>query len=291
VGEAARAVEAAAGVGLRHGAISPESLFVTSRGRVILSGAGVAASLVSLEFESRSVTERDDALALARLFVRAVTGLDPSESTPEDLPSDLTRAERDLAYVVSGPGGRPALADLFRVLAPWNRQLLRSLHLRQSSFPRRASLEPGPEPEATIPEREITLDVSGSVVTGEPGVSIDTLAPEYELDEDWAFEELEEVIQLEEVPTLTEAILGFLHTRFPASTWITRLYERAHARTLAGPRFNASPWLLVGGLVVLLIIGILSVQWLTSPFVPTIDLNNNPPQEYPHSSFDPSPAP
>lgn len=292
IGEAARAVEAAAGLGLRHGAITPEALFVTNRGRVILSGAGVAASLVNLASENRTVTERDDALSLARLFVQAVTRLDPNEAALEDLPTDLTRAERDLAFVVSGPAGRPALADLFRVLAPWNRQLLVSLPLRQASFLRRVPLVvPGLDLEEVLPEWEALAEASETEATGGPVSSVDTLAPEYEPDEDWAFDELEEVVQLEEVPTIPEAILGFLHRRFPSSTVIARLYERASARTLAGPRFNATPWLLMGGLVVVFIIGILSIQRLTSPFTPTVDLNNNPPQQYPDATFGPSAPP
>ncbi|MBN2177492.1 MAG: hypothetical protein JW722_07530 [Demequinaceae bacterium] len=297
VGEAARAVEAAASLGLRHGAISPELLTVTDRGRVILAGAGVASGLVALDPDRKAVTERDDARALSLLFVRAITGMNPDEVTAEDLPRDLTRAERDLAFVVSSPSGRPSLEDLFKILGTWDPLRLRSLRLDQASFPRRLA-PPGVEPDAIPPEAEAPRDESAVLtvfqeeLAAQVGVAdatalVEVLAPE----EGWGLDELEELVSLEEAPTLAEAVLGFLHRRFPSSGHIERLLERAKDRTLAGPRFDATPWLLLGGLIVVIIVGIMSLQWTTGPFTPTVDLNNPPSHAYPSYTFGPTASP
>lgn len=292
IGEAARAVEAAASLGLRHGAITPELLSVTNQGRVVLAGAGIAANLTNLQRKIRDVTERDDALALALLFVRAVTGLDPSEVSAEDLPRDLTRAERDLAFVVSDSAGRPSLTDLFRVFPSWNRQLLRSLPLKKSYFPRLASIVVElPEPEATVTDLEAAIEALRERGAEPSESAVDTLESDLEADEDWRLAELEELVLVDEVPTVPEALLEFLHRRFPSSPHIERLLERARDRTLAGPQFDATPWLLLGGLVVVSIVGIFALRWFTGPFVPTVDLNNPPPQEYPEYTFYPSETP
>ncbi|MCJ7827418.1 MAG: hypothetical protein MUP36_04180, partial [Demequinaceae bacterium] len=170
-------------------------------------------------------------------------------------------------------------------LGAWNPQRLRSLRLGQAFFTRLVPIAlPSPEPEVSPLEPEaLTVDLGA--------FDVDTLEELLPQEEGWGLDELEELVSLEEAPTLAEGILGFLHRRFPSSTLIEGLLERARDRTLAGPRFDATPWLLLGGLIVVIIVGIMSLQWTTGPFTPTVDLNNPPSQEYPSFTFDPDAAP
>lgn len=290
VGEACASMEAAASLGFRHGAISPVMLTITDRGHVLVTGAGIADRLVHSDPSHGPVTDRDDARALALCFIRAVTGIEPDDVEPEDLPRDLTRTERDLSFAVLGPSGRPSFADLHRVFPSWNPSALRDLGMRQSSFPRLAPVEViTPEPEA-VPALEgapLLVEAPGAVRPFEPTEVVE----EGLIDDGWGLTDFEEVALVEDTPTVAEAVFGFLHQRFPSWSLGQRLNERARDHTLAGPRFDATPWLLLVGFLVVVVVGVLSINWTTGPFTPTVDLNNLPSHEYPPYTFDPTDYP
>ncbi|WP_062528047.1 hypothetical protein [Demequina rhizosphaerae] len=97
VGGAARALAAGRAAGLTHGFVRPSCITVTSRGRVVVAGLGVDGEAAAQAGLVTAPSEADDARALALLLVRALTGMDPEESTPDDLPDGLAPAARDLA--------------------------------------------------------------------------------------------------------------------------------------------------------------------------------------------------
>jgi len=280
VGEATRVVAAAAERGLRHGEIVPELLTVTNRGRVVLAGAGVVEAFVASSPGRRSVTERDDALALGTLFVRAVSGEDPVDLPTEKLPPDLTRAERDLAYVLSHGSARPSLSNIVRVLGTWDPSLLRTLSTDLRHFPRRA-YEPVVE-AAPITDEIPVLDAAAAPAAA-PTITDEEAA--------WSLDTFEDVAVIEDTPSILEAVLSALSRRFPRFSPITRALEKVRARVTGGPQINATRWFLLGGFVAIVLIGIWAIQWVTSPYVPTIDLHNPPPQEYPEFTFGPSASP
>lgn len=289
MGETLESVEAAARVGLRHGAISPRLLTVTVQGRVLLTGAGIAAGLLASDPSREPVADHDDALALVRCFVQAVTGMDPDDTAPEDLPRDLTRAERDLSLSVIGLPEVLSFADLRRAFPSRNPRALRDLRTRRPSFPRCTPLGVsilGPEP--TLPEGSPALVEAPPVEVVRPEYDLTEAVEEGLVEEGWGFEDFEEVSPDREVPTIAEAFFGFLHRRFPSWSLGRSLYERARDHTLAGPRFDATPWFLLLGLVVVIVVGILSIGWATGPFTPTVDLNNLPSHEYPSFTFGPT---
>ncbi len=278
VGEAALVLVAAAQRGLRHGGIVPELLTVTDRGRVVVAGAGVVDALVASLPGRRAVTQRDDALALGLLFVRAVSGRDPVGLAKEDLPPDLTRAERDLAYVVSQGTARPSLSDIIRVLGTWDPRLLRALPSALLRFP--------------VLEREPVLEVVP--ITDELPVLEVSVTPAWtptpaptDEDDGWGLDVLEDVSVAEEAPSILEALLAALSRRFPRSAPITHALERVRARVTGGPQINATRWFLAGGIIAIILVGIWAFQWMLSPFVPTIDLHNPPPHHYPEYTFGP----
>lgn len=127
IGEASATLRAAERGGLRHGMIRARSLTVTPRGRVVISGLAVEHELASQAGVEHGRSERDDAVALARLYVTAVTAMDPDEVTAEDLPDDLPRPARALCEALLRGSGPVHLADVVKALGTGNTTVLKAL--------------------------------------------------------------------------------------------------------------------------------------------------------------------
>lgn len=127
VGEACGALRVAARSDMHHGKIRARSLTATQRGRVVLSGMAIEGELASQAGVEHGRSERDDAIALARLFVGAVTAADPDEITADDLPDDLSSAERDLCEALLRGSGPTSLDDVAKALGSGNSATLRTL--------------------------------------------------------------------------------------------------------------------------------------------------------------------
>ena len=267
---AADALDAARARGLDHGALAPGAIGVTSRGRVIVAGAGL---LSAFGEDARGATAAD-ARVLATLFTRAVLGLGAAreEDAWEEvegvaLPGDLTKTELRLVKRALRGEFPSSVDELLAALGAADGATLSAIrtHLRKCApvlAPEVVEVEPE-APPAGATQEEI---------------------------EEWELEHLLEEQEAEEIPTLAEAILDLLHRRFPRSIRITNYLEAAHARALRGPKVNGTRWTLVALLLLLTILVFIAVDVFQRPFVPTFDLHNQPPQSYPSFTFTPSPA-
>jgi hypothetical protein len=112
VGEASAILGVPLRLGAHHGIMRAQALTVTPRGRVMVSGLGVEGELASQAGLVRGRTERADAVALARIFVTAITAMDPDEVTTDDLPDDLTQPARDVCDMFLRGSGPLTLAQL-----------------------------------------------------------------------------------------------------------------------------------------------------------------------------------
>lgn len=107
VGAAADALSRAARDGVFHGVVTARNLVVTAKGRVIITGLGFEGELARQSGRLSRHRDRDDAIALARLYVEGVTGRSFGEVVPDDLPEDLSPAAHDFAVsVIKGKGPR-----------------------------------------------------------------------------------------------------------------------------------------------------------------------------------------
>ncbi|WP_062382750.1 hypothetical protein [Demequina iriomotensis] len=102
---AARALAVARSNGMSHGYVRPACVTVSPRGRVVVGGLGVDGQAAQAAGLVGSAGESEDARAITALLVRALTGLEPSEATADDLPEDLPGQARALVLsLLQGPG-------------------------------------------------------------------------------------------------------------------------------------------------------------------------------------------
>ncbi len=127
VGEAAAALQVAVQAGEHHGMVRPSALFVTDRGRVIVSGMGIDGELAVQAGRSRGRGEKADAVALAKVFLTAITGMPADEVTVDDLPDDLSPAAAKLARAAVKGSGPKRLADVTAALGVGDTRLLRAM--------------------------------------------------------------------------------------------------------------------------------------------------------------------
>ena len=275
---AAAALDAASAGGLAHGALTFDALGVTSRGRVIVAGAGLQGAFGG----DAGTAGASDAKALATLFARAVLGLDFDVDDVDDdvpLPADLTRPEQRLVTRVRKGKFPTSVAALLADLGPADGATLSAIRTQLRKLERIAPPEPeAPEPEA--PE----LEEAAPRVDAPPAG-----ATQEEIDE-WELDQILERTEAEELPTVAEAILDLLHRRFPRSARITNALEAAHARALAAPRVNGALWTVLALFILVSILAFVAVGIFRAPFIPTFDLRNPPPQTYPSFTFAPSPT-
>ncbi len=288
---AADALDAARAGSLSHGALSPGAIGITSRGRVIVAGAGLLSAFAG---EARKATAAD-ARALATLFARVVLGLGEAGETTEGetaegetteaptLPDDLTKSERRLVNRALRDRFPSSVDELLAALGTTEGATLSAIRTQL----RKCAPVYVPEVAEVEPEALDLADTREGAAYREEAPPAGATQEEIE---EWEFEHLLEEQEAEEIPTLAEAVLDLLHRRFPRSIRITHYLEAAHARALRGPKVNGTRWTLAALLVLLSILGYIAVGIFREPFVPTFDLHNPPPQSYPSFTFGPSPS-
>lgn len=127
VGEAAAALQTASLAGEHHGLIRPRALSVTESGRVIVSGMGLDGELGVQSGKARGRGERTDAVALAQVYLTAITGLAAESVTVADLPDDLSPAALKLAKAAIKGSGPKTLADVTTALGVGDTAVLRGM--------------------------------------------------------------------------------------------------------------------------------------------------------------------
>ncbi|MFW2512613.1 hypothetical protein ACNI3K_02425 [Demequina sp. SO4-13] len=135
VGETARALEVAAASGVHHGYLRASSITVTSAGRIVISGLDAEGELATQAGLGRGHSELADAVALARLHLTLVTGMDPDEVTAADVPTALPAPARDLALATVAGTGPHTLAAVSRALGPADAEVLRSVRAAMRTLP------------------------------------------------------------------------------------------------------------------------------------------------------------
>ena len=95
IGEAAAALASVADTGTHHGLLRAESITITEQGRVMLSGLGIDGVIAAQSGLAKVRNERTDAVALANLYIAAITAMDPSEVTKDDIPADISKNARE----------------------------------------------------------------------------------------------------------------------------------------------------------------------------------------------------
>jgi hypothetical protein len=259
----AEALDTASALGLE----SPGDLLeitVASTGKVVVAGAGLGAVH----------GDAPSAGAVVALWLRDTIAVDGI------LPEEVTSDERTLIKDAAA-GKDVAIASVLERVE----RAEASLRGFKTATLRYDRLVPLPLP--VLAEDDVDAAPAGDVVTAGP----DTALGDTDLDAlDESLWDLEDELDRdsEQVPSLTEAFFDFLHRRFPDSPWIARAAERAHAHTLAGPRFNPAPWMILALLGFLSVMGYLAWAWTIAPYDPDVDLYINPQQTWPAFTFDPS---
>ncbi len=286
---AGAALVAADAAGLHHGALTVDSIGLTTRGRVVVAGAGLAAAFGrgGTAAHSPDAATEADAASLAAVFAHAILGAESFDDADAPLPEELTKAERRIVALARRDRGPASVAALLGDLGPTGGVTLSGLRTQLRTLERVAA-EEAAQAEADALAEELALAESLRLHELATEALSEDATPR-ELDE-WELEHLLEVEKAEEVPTLAEAFLDLLHRRFPRSARITGYLEAAHERALGGPRVNGSRWTVLALLVLVSVLSVVAVEIFRSPFVPTFDLKNPPPQSYPSYTFSPSPT-
>ena len=127
IGEAAAALDAVVGTGTHHGLVRAEAITVTGEGRVMLSGLGVDGVVAAQSGRIKVTNERADAVALANLYLAAITAMDPTQATTADIPSDVPPAARELCHALIKGSGPTSLSDVTTALGTGEALVLRAL--------------------------------------------------------------------------------------------------------------------------------------------------------------------
>lgn len=125
VGEAATALAAVLGAGVHHGMVRAAAITVTPKGRVVLSGMGIDGELAAQAGLPKGRTERADAIALAGIYLTALTAKAPADATIADLPDDVPVVARRLCEQVIKGSGPKTLAEVIAALGTGDRHVLR----------------------------------------------------------------------------------------------------------------------------------------------------------------------
>ncbi len=278
VAGASEALAAAEERGLTGG-ITSLDLTVTARGNVAVANAGLGEAVSGITTSAGA--------SLALVFRDAI-------ALGDDLPATIEPSEHRLIQDAAA-GKEIALAAVLTALSRAPVGTLHGLRSAARAFPWRYEAD---QPALTT-VTEVTTDEPSVVTQPAPETSAphSTLTPASEpttQDEDrWEFEELvdERATDLSGQTTVAEAFFALMHRQFPESARFTERLERAHARAAAGPRINATPWLMVGFFGFIITMGWMAYTWAATPFEPTFDLRNPPPQSYPEYTSGPTATP
>jgi len=292
VGEASAILDAPLVSGTHHGIVRPRCLTVSPQGRVMLSGLGVEGELASQARLIRGRTERGDAIALARIFVTAVTAMDPDGVTAHDLPRDLTGPARGLCEALLRGSGPLTLAHVTAALGTGDTAALRALVAEATTL----WWPPSPVTVADdhgADDHGADVSIDGTAVQD---VAVEDVAVEEPTDPSSArlhtrfggavddIDEFRDIVaaqNVESVPSVAEALLERLHRRFPKSAPLADLAAAAHRRAQTVAPFNVTPLLVSVLIVTVFVVAVVSAAVLTRPIDTPPGDNNNPSQTYP----------
>jgi len=326
VGEASAILDAPLRAGAHHGMIRPRSLTVTPRGRVMLSGFGVEGELGSQAHLIRGRTERADAIALARIFVTAVTAMDADDVTTDDLPEDLPEAARNLCEALLRGSGPLTLAQITEALGTGEAAALRALvseapRLWWPGAPEYVDVDAvaeTEEAEAPAEEAEEAEDVEATDLAAQPaevaerdaehdadvgdgdGAAEEPVDPSSTrlrtrfggaVDDIDEFHDIVAAQNVDSAPSVLEEISERLHRRFPNSAPLADLAAAAHRRAQTVAPFNVGPLLVASLIVLLFVAAVIGASMITRPIDAPFDGYNNPSQTYPEYTFGQSPTP
>lgn len=321
VGDAARALTEALSGGVHHGFLRASAIAIADSGRVTVSGTGMDGELALQAGVGRGATEPADAVALGKLYLAAITGMAADSVTERDLPKALgvrARALCDRVIHGTGPG---TLDEVLRALAPIDTRVLRdfpSVVQAQALLPRakRARRERlgtlgGVAPLTIAPEvasraghavqeqwAEAHTDpdlahklaqLRETLAMREPTESNHVGAND--LHDLYEFDEMVDVQNVDDLPSIWEATLERLHARWPASEPITQRLERAHLRAQRSGPIKAAPVLVPLLVVVILVVAIVAFSMLKAPLDLGGDGLDLPRHTYPAFTYSPSPTP
>jgi len=309
VGSLAAALLRAKSSGVRHGHIRTRDVTITDGGHVVLTGLGIVGELVSQSGAGPTPREKDDAVALARLFVTAVTARAVDEVTVAHLPDDLPEAARALSEGVLAGKGPRTVAEVIAALGTGNYAALRELareapRLWWPAAPTEAlpeSAEPAPEPEPTAlePEHEPAETAPEPETEPETEPEPNEPAPARPLTRfGHAVDDLDEfhdiIADQNQVirPSVVEAIATRLHHRFPGSARLTRAAQAAHRRAQAPAPIRPAPLLVAVMIVAIFVACVIAIDKIQTPLEPATDGPSG--DNYPQYSFGataPAPAP
>ncbi|MEX0914091.1 MAG: hypothetical protein WDZ57_03975 [Demequina sp.] len=317
--EVARVLAIAAARGVHHGFVRPEAITVTRRGRVMVSGLGTDGELASQArlLTSTARRERADAQAIGRLFVEAITGIDPDDATHDDVPKGLSDGAAQLCKTVLAGSGPRHLADIVRALQPHAISALPGIGGSVATWALRpAIIAAEQERLAQIAQwsnemvsiSDITLESAAHLAAlrsighlAQPGLSAlipgvqRTMAPdtdaELDVDDFENFDLMAAEQNAEPAPAVWEELMESLHERWPGSQRVTRSLVWAHERAARSGPINAGPLLMALSVAALLIAVMVAFSLMSQPFVPDFPLYNPPANTYPEFTYSPSPEP
>ena len=310
VGEAAAALAAVARGMNHHGMVRPAAITITEKGRVMLSGLGTDGELASQAGLAKGRTERADAIALAGVYVTAVTAKAPHEASKGDLPDDLPRAAKKLCERFIDGAGPATLAEVVGALGTGDARVLRALVAEAPTlwWPRAAG---GPASgigaHAGVADDDMAeagvAEPDDSVVAAEPDALADDEAAQ-EAATDVAvpsarprarprtrfggavddLDEFHDIVADQNItapPSVAEAFLERLHQRFPRSASLGTAATAAHRRAQASAPLNVAPLLVSLLVVAVFVAAIIAAALITKPYTPEFDGHNKPAQTYP----------
>jgi len=318
VGEAAAALAAVASTGTHHGLMRAEAITVTDAGRVMLSGLGIDGVIAAQEGRVKVTNERSDAVALAKIYVAAITGMDPAEVTTADIPGEVPQAGRDLCQALIKGAGPTSLSDVTVALGTGDPRVLKDLVAEAPSLWWPRSPVAIPPVDAVVVDDAVPFDdesvdeadvVDAELVNGDL-VTADALGADV-IDGDviemapvrprtrfgGAVDDLDEfhdIVAAQNVGTqqsVAEMLLERLHQRFPQSAPLATAATIARRRAHASAPLNVGPLLLALLLVAVFVVAVVGASLLTKPYVPDFDGHNNPPQTYPAFTVGITPPP
>jgi hypothetical protein len=328
IGEAAAALATVAGAGMHHGLVRAESITITDGGRVMLGGLGIDGVIAAQSGGAKVRNERTDAVALAKLYVTAITGMDPAEVTDADVPADVPERARELCHALIKGAGPTSLADVISALGTGDSRVLRVLVAEAPSlwWPR-SPVAVAPAPQADVEEtlaiesiavESIAVDDLAAAAPGDYDLvdaelmNADLVAAEAVRDDvidadvlELVFErprtrfgravddldEFHDIVAAQNVgpqPSVAEAVLERLTQRFPRSAPLANAAALAQRRAQASAPLNVGPLLLAALLVGVFVAAMIGASLITKPYVPNFDGHNNPAQTYPPYTFGPT---
>ena len=324
VGEAAAALAAVLRGSNHHGMVRPEAITITGTGRVMLSGLGIDGELASQAGLAKGRTERADAIALANVYLTAVTAKTPDVATKADVPGDVPGAAKRLCERVIAGAGPANLAEVIDALGTGDSSVLRALVAEAPTlwWTRAARVVAADVVPATFADTVADAPAEaadGATVYEGPAYehAAETAGAEPEeafADERGADEpeppsarpltrfgravddldEFRDIVADQNVtapPSVAEALLERLHQRFPRSAPLANAATVAHRRAQASAPLNAAPLLVSLLVVAVFVAAIIAAALITKPYTPDFDGHNNPAQTYPEFTPGQTPTP